>query len=120
MQYFQPEIETMSKAEKRELQSRRLVEIVKYAYENQAPYRAKMDAIGLKPSDIKSIDDIYRETRFTRCVSVRYDGTPQKGFGALARVKRHDGQADGGRLYAKGYRRLGRMRGAFVGNGRRG
>ena len=49
MQYFQKEIETMSKADKKALQSKRLVEIVKYAYENQKPYRAKMDAIGLKP-----------------------------------------------------------------------
>jgi phenylacetate-CoA ligase len=58
MQYFQKELETMSKEEKRALQSERLVKIVKYAYENQAPYRAKMDAMGVKPEDIKSIDDI--------------------------------------------------------------
>ena len=52
MQYFQKDIETMSKEDKRALQSERLVKIVKYAYENQAPYRAKMDAMHLKPEDI--------------------------------------------------------------------
>lgn len=103
MQYFQPEIETMSKAEKRELQSRRLVEIVKYAYENQAPYRAKMDAIGLKPSDIKSIDDIYK-LPFT----VKQDLRDAYPFGMMARPKKdlvrlHASSATTGKLTVAGY-----------------
>lgn len=40
------------------LQSKRLVSLVKRVYENVPAYRAKMDAIGLKPSDIKSIKDL--------------------------------------------------------------
>ena len=103
MQYFQPEIETMSKAEKRELQSRRLVEIVKYAYENQAPYRAKMDAIGLKPSDIKSIDDISK-LPFT----VKQDLRDAYPFGMMARPKKdlvrlHASSATTGKLTVAGY-----------------
>ena len=103
MQYFQPEIETMSKAEKRELQSRRLVEIVKYAYENQAPYRAKMDAIGLKPSDIKSIDDISK-LPFT----VKQDLRDAYPFGMMARprkdlVRLHASSATTGKLTVAGY-----------------
>ena len=35
----------MSKEERRALQSERLVKMVKYVYENQKPYRAKMDAV---------------------------------------------------------------------------
>ena len=103
MQYFQPEIETMNKPEKRELQSRRLVEIVKYAYENQAPYRAKMDAIGLKPSDIKSIDDIYK-LPFT----VKQDLRDAYPFGMMARPKKdlvrlHASSATTGKLTVAGY-----------------
>lgn len=103
MQYFQPEIETMSKAKKRELQSRRLVEIVKYAYENQAPYRAKMDAIGLKPSDIKSIDDISK-LPFT----VKQDLRDAYPFGMMARPKKdlvrlHASSATTGKLTVAGY-----------------
>lgn len=58
MQYFNEKIECMPKEAKKELQSKRLIEVVKRVYDNVPCYRAKMDAIGLKPSDIKSIDDI--------------------------------------------------------------
>ena len=51
MEYFQKEIETMSPDQKFVLQSEKLVKIVKHVYENQKPYREKMDAIRLKPSD---------------------------------------------------------------------
>ena len=103
MQYFQKEIETMSKEEKRALQSKRLVKIVKYAYENQAPYRAKMDAIGLKPEDIKSIDDISK-LPFT----VKQDLRDAYPFGMMARPKRdlvrlHASSATTGKLTVAGY-----------------
>ncbi len=103
MQYFQQEIETMSKAEKRALQSERLVNIVKYAYENQTPYRAKMDAIKLKPSDIKSIDDIYK-LPFT----VKQDLRDAYPFGMMARpksdlVRLHASSATTGKLTVAGY-----------------
>ncbi|HCJ01420.1 MAG TPA: phenylacetate--CoA ligase, partial [Clostridiales bacterium] len=51
-------METMSREEMRALQSERLVATVKRVYENVPAYRAKMDAIGLKPEDIKSVDDL--------------------------------------------------------------
>ncbi len=58
MKYYNKEIETMNREQLRELQSKRLADVVKRVYENVPYYRAKMDAIGLKPEDIKSIDDI--------------------------------------------------------------
>lgn len=42
----------------RAMQSQRLVEIVKLAYGNVELYRNRMNEAGLKPDDIKSIDDI--------------------------------------------------------------
>lgn len=51
-------IECMSKEDMRALQSERLVKLVDYVYNNVEFYRKKMDAIGVKPSDIKNIDDI--------------------------------------------------------------
>ena len=60
MRYFQKELETMSADQKFVLQSEKLVKMVKYVYERQKPYREKMDAIKLKPSDIRSIKDIYK------------------------------------------------------------
>ncbi|MDR0855442.1 MAG: phenylacetate--CoA ligase, partial [Christensenellaceae bacterium] len=58
--YFNKAAECMTLAEKKALQSEKLIKIVKYVYEAQKPYREKMDDIKLKPSDIKSIDDLYK------------------------------------------------------------
>ena len=103
MQYFQKEIETMSKADKRALQSERLVKMVQYVYENQKPYRAKMDAIKLKPSDIKSIDDIYKLP-----YTVKQDLRDAYPFGMMARprkdlVRLHASSATTGKLTVAGY-----------------
>ena len=53
-------IETMPREEMRALQSERLVKLVKYVYDNVEFYRNRMDSVGIKPSDIKSIDDIVK------------------------------------------------------------
>ena len=58
MRYFNEHEETMSRDEMHALQSERLVETVNRAYEKVAPYRAKMDAAGVSPDDIKSVDDL--------------------------------------------------------------
>ena len=50
--------ETLSREEMNALQLERLKETVSRVYEKVAPYRAKMDAICLKPEDIKSLDDL--------------------------------------------------------------
>ena len=103
MQYFQQEIETMSVAEKKELQSERLVRMVKYVYENQLPFRAKMDAIKLKPSDIKSIEDIYKLP-----YTVKQDLRDAYPFGMMAAPRRdlvrlHASSATTGKLTVAGY-----------------
>ena len=51
-------IMNMSREDMEKLQSERLVEEIKYVYENQKAYRVKMDEAGIKPEDIKSIKDI--------------------------------------------------------------
>jgi len=48
----------MSKDEKRDLQSKRLVATVNRVYHNVPFYRSKMQKIGLELGDIKSIDDL--------------------------------------------------------------
>ncbi|MBO4962872.1 MAG: phenylacetate--CoA ligase [Clostridia bacterium] len=50
--------ECMSREEMKNLQSARLVKLVDYVYHNVEFYRKKMQAAGVMPSDIKSIDDI--------------------------------------------------------------
>ena len=58
--YYQKEIETMPLDELRKLQSKRLKEQVKHVYENVAPYRKKMDEMGVKPEDINGIEDLHK------------------------------------------------------------
>ena len=53
-------IETMPREQMRKLQSERLVRLVKYVYDNVEFYRKRMDSVGVKPSDIKDIDDIVK------------------------------------------------------------
>ena len=55
---FNPEIECMSREDMRRLQTERLIEVVKRCYENVPFYKKKMDQKGIRPEDIKSIDDI--------------------------------------------------------------
>jgi len=50
----------MPRGELRELQSARLREVVQRAYQNVALYRERMDALGVKPDDIRTIDDVVR------------------------------------------------------------
>ena len=56
--YYQQEIETMSREEMRKLQSEKLVRQVKHVYENVPYYRNLMDEKGVTPDDVKSIDDL--------------------------------------------------------------
>ena len=58
--YYQPEIETMPLEELQKLQSERLVEQVKHVYENVPYYRGRMDEMGVKPEDIKGIEDLHK------------------------------------------------------------
>ncbi len=50
----------MPRDELRELQSARLREVVQLAYQNVALYRDRMDVLGVKPSDIRTINDVVR------------------------------------------------------------
>ena len=58
--YYQPEIETMPVEELQKLQSERLGRQVKFVYENVEFYRNRMDEAGVKPEDIKGIEDLHK------------------------------------------------------------
>lgn len=52
--------ETLSRAEIEGIQLDRLKKLVRYVYDNVEPYRTKMDAAGISPDDVKSLDDLKR------------------------------------------------------------
>ena len=58
MAIWNQKYETMARDELEKLQGERLVKQVKRVYENVEPYRKKMDEAGVKPEDIRSIEDL--------------------------------------------------------------
>lgn len=53
-------IETLRREEIRKIQLERLIQQIANVYQNVPFYRQKMDAISLKPSDIKNLEDIQK------------------------------------------------------------
>lgn len=79
---YDPKMECMNRGELRELQSKHLRETVRLEYDNVPLYRARMDARGIKPQDIKSVEDL-RLLPFTEKTDLR-DEFP---FGLMAAPK---------------------------------
>ena len=56
--YFEPEMETASRDAMRKIQEEKFLEQVRHAYDNSPFYRKKFDDAGVKPDDVRSLDDI--------------------------------------------------------------
>lgn len=101
--YYNKYVECMPRNYLENLQSNRLIALVKYVYERVPFYRAKMDAIKLKPEDIKSIHDIVK-LPFTEKTDLR-DNYP---FGLFAVPKKqvvriHASSGTTGKMTVVGY-----------------
>ncbi|MFV0437292.1 MAG: phenylacetate--CoA ligase family protein [Desulfopila sp.] len=58
--YWEEEIETLPRIGLESIQLKRLQRLVARVYDKVGPYRAKMDAAGVKPQDIQSLADLAR------------------------------------------------------------
>jgi phenylacetate-CoA ligase len=58
--YWNEKIETMPTEQIKKLQLQKLKEQVKHCYEHSTFYRKKFDGIGLKPEDIRSLNDLQK------------------------------------------------------------
>ncbi|HIW93463.1 MAG TPA: phenylacetate--CoA ligase [Candidatus Flavonifractor merdipullorum] len=58
--YYQPEIECASREQILAWQNERLVQQVRNVWDNVPYYRAKMEAKGLTPDDIKGVEDLHK------------------------------------------------------------
>lgn len=76
---YKPEIECMDRESLRNIQSERLRRTVAHVYNNVPMYRQRMDETGVKPEDIKSVDDL-RLLPFTNKTDLR----DQFPYGLLA------------------------------------
>ncbi|MDY7031094.1 MAG: AMP-binding protein [Thermodesulfobacteriota bacterium] len=56
--YWEPEIETAPAEKLEKIQEEKLKMLVKDAYEKTALYRRKFDEVGIRPEDIKSLNDL--------------------------------------------------------------
>ncbi|NCF10938.1 MAG: AMP-binding protein [Gammaproteobacteria bacterium] len=56
--HFQPEIETLPRKKLARLQLKRLKKTLAHAYANVAHFRTQFDAAGVKPGDLKSLEDL--------------------------------------------------------------
>lgn len=94
--YFQQDIECASREQIRKWQDERLVRQVKNVYDNVPYYRTTMDNMGLKPEDIKSVDDLHklpfitkddlRDAILTGCLPVRCQTVCAFSLPAVRRV----------------------------------
>ncbi|MDO4548138.1 MAG: phenylacetate--CoA ligase [Clostridia bacterium] len=81
---WNPEMECIDREELKKIQSERLKKTVKRVYENVPLYRARMDEKGVKPEDIRGVDDL-KYLPFTDKPDLR-EGFP---YGLFA-VPKHD------------------------------
>ena len=58
MAIFNKDVECADAEQLRRIQNERLIKTVERAYNNVPFYKSKFDEMGIKPGDIKSIDDI--------------------------------------------------------------
>jgi len=82
-------LETMLRSELKELQLKKLKKQVRYVYNNSPFYRRRFDEAGVKPEDIKTLDDLRKIPLTTRDEAVK-DASPQNPFGGRLCVSEED------------------------------
>ena len=112
-------IEKASIDELRALQLKRLKSTLAHAYANSPVYKAKYDAAGVHPGDLKSLSDLAKFP-FTTKKDLRDSypfgmfAVPREQLRAHPCVQWHHGQTHGGGLHAEGHRHLGGRGGALA------
>jgi phenylacetate-CoA ligase len=62
--YADPEAETMSRADIASVQEAKLLDLIPYAYERSALVRSTWEAAGVRPRDVRSLDDFRERVPF--------------------------------------------------------
>ena len=95
--------ETLPRDEIEAIQFAKLKGTVRYIYDRVKPYREKMDAAGIKPEDIRSLDDL-KKLPFTYKADFREnypDGLFAVDKKEIVRYHASSGQADGRGVHEK-------------------
>ncbi len=70
MEYWDPKMETIKRSDLNELQLKRLKKTLGCAYKNVPFYNKKFNEMGIKPADIKTLDDVHK-LPFTKKTDLR-------------------------------------------------
>jgi len=83
--YFHKEKETMSKAERENYLKGKLSEILHHGYRHSMYIRSRLDAVGLRPEDIKNLKDLEKLpiTKKADLVAAQKETPPLGGFGII-------------------------------------
>lgn len=86
--FFDEKAETMSAASRRALQEGLLQRLVPYCYENSSTYRAKLHDAGVRPDDIRTLDDLPTVpiTRKSETADLRFEGIQAIPYNQARRV----------------------------------
>ena len=103
---WNPEYECMDRTALHELQLRRLQMTTSWAYERVPYYRAQLDARGVRPRDIRALEDVRRlpftdESALEGYLPLRHVRPAARRGGARALLLGHHRQAGRRRLLAR-------------------
>jgi len=76
--YWNKHVETMPIQELRKIQEKKMREMLVYVYENSAFYKRKFRRLGLKPDDIKTLEDFFKKVPFSDKDEVRIEAEKSK------------------------------------------
>ena len=87
--------ETLPREEMEALQTARLKETVERVYHTVAPYRKKMDEAGIKPEDIRGLEDLHNLPFVTK----QDMSSTERKTDSYSCVKRNDRKTDSRRIH---------------------
>ena len=117
--FFKKNLETMPRERRTEYLNRKLRGIVQYAYRHSQAVRNKLDAVGLKPKDIRTTKDLEKIpiTKKTELMDLQKQSPPFGGFEGVSLSEMRRIYVSPGPIYEPGeseYEELGWAQGFFA------
>jgi len=84
--YWDEELETISPEQFRERQTLKMQKHLRYAYQNSQFYKRKFDRVGLRPEEIKTLDDFRRQVPWLTHEELINDQKENSPFGDILTV----------------------------------
>ena len=86
MEFWRPDVEALPPEKLRAHQEKLLLEYVKYAYEHSPYYRRQFDERGLRPEDIKNLDDFFEKVPMISKLEIIENEREKPPFGEFLAV----------------------------------